>query len=429
MLRALATNPRATRLAVNDDTGRRHQLCNSAELEGVPMTHIRKFEPMSNDEQLLWANVIEVLPAIQSRAAQAKSERRLPAETIADLKGSGFFRALLPRRLGGLEIRPSVFFRVQVLLGQACTSTGWAGGIIAVHPFQIALMERQVQELVYSSDPDTLVSSAYAPVGVVTRVDGGFKLSGRWAWSSGSDHCSWALLGGIVPEEGYRTFLVPRKDYRIEDTWRSIGLEGTGSNDIVVNDAFVPDPFTHKQSDGFQLTNPGVTEISNPMYRIPWGQLFVRTVSCAALGGCKAAFDLFIESVKGPSSNDSTKHAADVDVQRRIAQAANTLDELELVMQRNLERLEELASARLEIPMIERVKYRYQASLVIDKCLSVIDSLFSVAGGRSVYLGSPIQQRFLDLHVARAHIANHPVPFARNFGAVLLGGQNSDYFL
>lgn len=380
-------------------------------------------------EQQLWSDVQSILPRIRARAAQAKSERRLPAATIADLKSSGFFRALLPRHLGGLEIRPSVFFHLQIALGEACTSTGWAGGIIAVHPFQIALMDRRAQDLVYSNDPDTLVSSAYAPVGVVAPAHGGFKLSGRWSWSSGSDHCSWALLGAIVPGEGYRTFLVPRKDYRIEDTWRSIGLEGTGSNDIVIDEAFVPDYCTHRQLDGFQLTNPGVDEDSHPMYRIPWGQLFVRTVSSAAVGGCKAALSLFIESVKGPSSTDSTKLSADVDIQRRVAEAANALDEIELVMRRNLERLEALVNSRTEIPMIERVQYRYQASLIVDKCLGVVDSLFSVAGGRSVYLGSAIQQRFLDLHVARAHIANHPIPFSRNFGQMLLGGENRDYFV
>ncbi len=388
-----------------------------------------KADSITPEEECLAANIEAVLPDIRARSHQAKVERRLPIETVSDLKSTGIFRALLPRRLGGLEIRPSVFFKLQELIGEACTSTGWAGGIIAVHPFQIALMDRRAQECVYGADPDTLVSSAYAPMGRVIPVDRGFQLSGRWAWSSGSDHCTWALLGAIVPGEGYRTFLVPRSDYQVEDTWRSVGLEGTGSNDIVVENAFVPDYCTHRQMDGFRLSNPGITADSNPMYRIPWGQLFVRTVSCAAVGGCKAALSFFIESVKGPSSNDPTKLAADVDVQRRIAEAANTLDEIDVVMQRNLERLERLTSAGLEVPIIERVQYRYQASLVIEKCLSVIDSLYSVAGGRSVYLGSAIQQCFLDIHVARAHIANHPVPFERNFGSMLLGGQNQDYFV
>ncbi len=377
----------------------------------------------------LQARVHALLPDIRSRASQSKAMRRLPHETVADLKSAGFFRALLPARLGGLELPPAQFFRLQILLGEACMSTAWAGGIIAVHPFQIALMERRAQEDVYRDDPDTLVSSAYAPVGKVTPAEGGFRLSGRWAWSSGSDHCAWALLGGIVPGEGYRTFLLPRSDYRVEDTWRSMGLEGTGSNDIVVDEAFVPEHRTHRQLDGFRLSNPGVSADSHPMYRIPWGQLFVRTVSCAAIGACKGALAIYIANVKGPASNDPTKLAADVDTQRRIAEAANTIDEIEAVMYRNLTRLLELAAAGEEIPMVERVQYRYQASLVVDKCLAVIDSLFAVAGGRSVYQGSEIQQRFLDLHVARAHIANHPVPFARNYGHMLLGGENRDFFL
>jgi 3-hydroxy-9,10-secoandrosta-1,3,5(10)-triene-9,17-dione monooxygenase len=384
---------------------------------------------MTTEEAGLADRVQAILPSFRSRSDQSKSDRKLPVDTVMSLTSAGFFRALLPRRLGGMEIRPSVFFQLQELIGEACTSTGWAGGIIAVHPFQIALMDVRAQERVYGTNPDTLVSSAYAPVGRVERVESGFRLSGRWAWSSGSDHCSWALLGAIVPEEGYRTFLVPRSDYRIEDTWRSVGLEGTGSNDIVVEQAFVPDYCTHRQSDGFQLTNPGASINSNSIYRIPWGQLFVRTVSCAAVGACKAALSIFIDSVKGPASNDPTKLAADVDIQQRIAEAANTIDEIDVVMQRNLGRLQDLAMAGLEIPIIERVQYRYQAALVIEKCLSVIDSLYSVSGGRSVYLGSAIQQRFLDVHVARAHIANHPVPFARNYGSVLLGGENRDFFL
>lgn len=385
--------------------------------------------PTSEASDSVTGRVKALLPAIRTRASLAKSLRRLPDETISELRTAGFFRSLLPRWLGGLELSPVRFFEMQVLLGEACMSTGWAAGIVGVHPFQIALMDQRAQQDVYGNDPDTLVSSAYAPVGKVVRAESGFRLSGRWAWSSGSDHCSWALLGAIVPDEGYRTFLVPRSDYEVQDTWRSMGLEGTGSNDIVVADAFVPDYRTHRQLDGYQVSNPGQSLNTAPMYRIPWGQLFVRTVSCAAIGASKAALQLFTDNAKGAASHDPTKLAADVDTQRRIAEAANTLDEIEVVMYRNLARMEELATAGQPIPMTERVKFRYQASLVIDKCLSVIDSLFAVAGGRSVYAGSEIQQRFLDLHVARAHIANHPVPFARNYGHVLLGGDNRDFFL
>lgn len=375
-------------------------------------------------------NALDALvPVLRQRAPQAKQLRRLPAETIDDLRRAGFFRVLLPRALGGFELAPQDFFRLQMRLAEGCMSTAWAGGIIAVHAFQIALMDQRAQRDVYGDNPDTLVSSAYAPVGTVTPVEGGFRLSGRWGWSSGSDHCTWALLGAIVPGEGYRTFLLPRTDYQVVDTWQVMGLEGTGSNDIVVENALVPDYRTHRQLDGFNLTNPGVTADSHPMYRIPWGQLFVRTVCTGALGAAKAALELYIGTVRGAASSDVTKLAGDTETQTRVAQAANTIDEAECILYRNFDRMMAQVSAGETIPMHERVKYRYQAALVVDKCLSVIDSLFAVAGGRSVFLGAPMQQLFLDIHTARAHIANNPTGFARNYGRVLLGMENADFFV
>lgn len=377
----------------------------------------------------LYQAIEDMLPAIAARAPQAKAERRVPAQSIAELKSAGFFRVLLPRQYGGYELDPQDFFRLQMRIAEGCMSTAWAGGIIAVHAFQIALMDKRAQDDVYGQDPDTLVSSAYAPVGKVEIVEGGFRLSGRWGWSSGSDHCTWALLGAIVPGEGYRTFLVPRTDYVVEDTWQVMGLEGTGSNDIVVKDAFVPDYRTHKQLDGFNLTNPGVTADSHPMYRIPWGQLFVRTVCTSAIGACKTALKLYVDGVRGSASSDLTKLAGDTETQMRVAAAANTIDEVETILFRNFDRMLEQVTTGEEIPLLDRVKYRYQSSLVIEKCLSVVDALFAVAGGRSVFLGSEIQQRFQDIHTARAHVANNPTAFARNYGAMLLGMDNKDVFV
>jgi 3-hydroxy-9,10-secoandrosta-1,3,5(10)-triene-9,17-dione monooxygenase len=378
---------------------------------------------------LMLARIEDLLPMFRRNAAQARDERRVPQENIDALQEAGFFLALQPRHFGGFELDPQDFFRMQMAIAEACMSTAWAGGIVAVHAFQIALMDERAQQDVWGDDIHTRISSSYAPMGKVEPVEGGFKFSGRWGWSSGCDHCTWVLLGGILPDGSYRTFLVPDSDYRIEDTWHSMGLRGTGSNDIVVEDAFVPDYRTHKQNDGFAGTNPGVTDDSADLYRLPWAQLFIRVVSTPAIGAARDALSLYTNLVRGKASGDITKLAGDTGTQMRIAQATNQIDEMTAVMLRNFDTMTAQLVAGEEIPLDQRILYRYQASLVIEKCMAVVDSLFSSAGGSSVFEGSEIQQRFLDIHTARAHVANNPTSFARNLGAVALGADNTDFFV
>lgn len=366
---------------------------------------------------------------LRQRAQQTREQRYIPEQTIDDLEALGFFLTLQPKRYGGLELDPQQFFILQMALAEACMSTGWVGGIIACHAFQIALMDDRAQQDVWGDSIHTRVSSSYAPMAKVEVLNGGFKVSGRWGWSSGCDHCTWALLGGIVPGEGYRTFLIPRSDYEIIDTWFSMGLQGTGSKDLVVKDAFVPDYRSHKQMDGFLGTNPGHAVNDSALFRLPWAQIFVRIVSTPAIASCKDALRLFIDGAVSRQSNDPTKLAGDIATQERIAFAQHQIDEMQSVMMANFN----LMMARLNtgevISLMDRIKYRYQASLVIDKSIAVVDSLFSSAGGRSVFQGSEIQQRFLDIHTARAHVANNPSSFARNMGAVALGMENQDFFV
>lgn len=366
---------------------------------------------------------------LRANTGKARTERRVPVENIQALQQAGFFLALQPARWGGYELDPQDFFRMQLDIARGCMSTAWAGGIIAVHAFQIALMDPRAQQDVWGEDIHTRVSSAYAPMGKVEPVAGGFRFSGRWGWSSGCDHCSWALLGGLLPDGTYRTFLVPHSDYRIEDTWHSMGLQGTGSNDIVVEGAFVPDYRTHKQSDGFEGTNPGVDHGSAPLYQLPWAQLFIRVVSTPAIGAAKHALELYTALVKGKASGDVTKLAQDSGTQMRIAAARNTIEEMTTVLLANFDAMMSTLRTGGTISLDDRILYRYQAALVIDKSIEVVDSLFSSAGGSSVFHGSAIQQSFLDIHTARAHVANNPTTFARNLGAVALGAANTDFFV
>ena len=366
----------------------------------------------------------QILDLIASKSADQREARKMSKEVVDALKECGFFTMLLPKQWGGLERKPQEFFAEQVRIAEADMSTAWAGGIIAVHAFQLALMSEEAQREVYEADPNTLISSSYNPVGARAEMcEGGFMLHGRWGWTSGSDHCTWALLGGVIPGDGYRTFLVPRNQYDIEDTWDVMGLQGTGSNDVVISEPiFVPDHRTHKQMDGFNCVN----DQDNPMYDLSWAQTFVRVVNSAAIGALKKAVKVFVESKQGNSTTDMTKFAGDVETQERLAKVLNTIGELEAVMYHNFDKME---AASWKPTLEDRIMYRYQASIVIDKAIEAIDTLFEVAGGRSVFNGHPLQQLWHDIHIARCHVANNPTAFARNLGSVALGMENKDVFI
>ena len=376
---------------------------------------------MSTHEPVVTQNILDL---ISSKSDEQRAAREMSKEVVDALKECGFFTMLLPKQWGGLERKPQEFFAEQVRIAEADMSTAWAGGIIAVHAFQLALMSEEAQREVYENDPNTLISSSYNPVGARAEMcEGGFMLHGRWGWSSGSGHCTWALLGGVIPGDGYRTFLVPRSQYEIEDTWNVMGLQGTGSNDVVISEPiFVPEHRTHKQMDGFNCVN----DQENPMYDLSWAQTFVRVVNSAAIGALKKAVKVFVESKQGNSTTDMTKFAGDVETQERLAKVLNTIAELEAVMYHNFDKME---AANWKPSLEDRIMYRYQASIVIDKAIEAIDTLFDVAGGRSVFNGHPLQQLWHDIHIARCHVANNPTAFARNLGSVTLGMENKDVFI
>ncbi len=164
-------------------------------------------------------SVRELLPAIAERAQTVDESRRVSDQTIRDLTAAGVFRMLQPARYGGLETSPVDFYEVVRAISGVCGSTGWVTSVLGVHPWHLALFDVKVQDEVWGQDTSTLVSSAYAPVGELVPVEGGYELSGSWRFSSGCDHASWALLGGlVVGAEGrpvdFMTVLVPRTDYR-----------------------------------------------------------------------------------------------------------------------------------------------------------------------------------------------------------------------
>lgn len=393
---------------------------------------------MNNDltRQTLRQRARELVPVLRERAAQAAQAGRLPEATIADFHEAGFFRILQPARWQGLELEPKDFFEVQMILAEGCMSSAWVLGVVAIHNWQLALFDDRAAQDVWGQSSSVLISSSYMPVGKVERVEGGFRLSGRWGFSSGSQHCQWAFLGALVPPEtpggapDYRTFLVPCSDYQILDNWNVMGLEATGSHDVRVDNAFVPEYRTHRAADGFMQQSPGNQVNTSALYRLPFGQIFVRAVSTSAIGALQGAVDHFIAHNRARVAvNDGRKVLQDPAAQSALANAMVCVDECRTVLLRNFELM--LGSARDGTPldMQLRVKMRYDSALVVDRCAKAVAELMFNSGASTIFRDHPINRAFRDIHTGRAHVANSPAKYAWNLGAVSMGQDSTDFFL
>lgn len=377
-----------------------------------------------------------LIPSLAARADIANAARRLPPDTVRDLHDAGLFRILQPRRWGGYEMDPCVFFDVQMALAEGCMSTAWVFGVIGVHNFQLALFDLQAQQDVWGADNSIRISSSYQPVGKVEKVDGGFMLSGRWGFSSGCEYCDWVFVGALYWPDGdkgppdMRTFLVPRRDYKILDTWKTFGLQATGSHDILIERAFVPEHRTHRAYDGFMGTNPGRAVNDGALYRLPWAQVFVRSVSTSAIGATQGALDAFIEIAgKRVSTNTGKATKADPAVMNAIAKTQSAIDEMKVTLHRNFSEMMTRAREHKEITLQERVHWRYQSAQIGRRCAALVDELLPLLGGRAIYNDSPIIRYWLDINASRAHIANDPTLIGATLGAMRLGLDAQDFFV
>jgi 3-hydroxy-9,10-secoandrosta-1,3,5(10)-triene-9,17-dione monooxygenase len=378
----------------------------------------------------LLARAVELVPVLRERERAAIAAGQVSAETIDDFVRAGFFKVLQPVRHGGFELAPKVYFDIARILATGCMSSAWVYAVIAVHNWQLALFDDRAAQDVWGSNPDARISSSYMPVGKVKRVDGGYRLSGRWAFSSGSSHCDWVLLGAQVPASGEggapepSNFLVPRSDYRIAANWDVMGLRATGSNDIIVDEAFVPEYRTIRERDMFDMDCPGHAHNRSALYAIPFPQIFNRTVACTSLGSLQRALDVFVDGTKEKRATYTGERLArDTTIQYVVADVERTLDEQLLVCERDADELMRHASAG-SWTLERRAALAYSTTATVSRCVTAVDKLMEFTGGKALFRGHPIQQAFLDIHTARAHVANNPYPYGRNLGAVRFGFPN-----
>lgn len=380
----------------------------------------------------------DLLPWLREHAGEPELERRLPKAHAEKLRESGVMRLIQPARCGGYEASPEVFYEACRLIGTACGSSAWVTGVVGVHAYQVGLYSEQVQDEVYGENPNTWISSHYQPHGVLTPVEGGYRLSGHWHFSSGSDHCDWVFVGARIGDDtseqdvdlnNWFHVMVPRPDYRVDDVWDVVGLRGTGSNDIIIEDVFVPE---HRVLAWMKLITqdcPGREVNTGPLYRMPWTAMFGSAVAAPLVGIGFGALELYLASQqpKPDSAAGATRPImGDWVILRSIAEAASDLDAAREMLLGNLIEMYEYAVADETIPKELRQRCRRDQIMAGVRSLKSADAVVEVAGGRALGSKNPLQRMWRDAHGARSHVVNSPNMTLAAWATGALGGENYD---
>jgi 3-hydroxy-9,10-secoandrosta-1,3,5(10)-triene-9,17-dione monooxygenase len=376
----------------------------------------------------LLARAEALIPVLRERADRAEELRRLPDETIADLHASGLFRVLQPKRVGGSELPFRALVELVAVIARGCGSTAWVLANLAAHHWLFGMWPREAQDEVWGQSPDNLIASALIfPRGRARPVEGGYRLTGRWPFSSGVDAASWNLVGGIVQDEdggatGPHIFLLPASDYTIIDTWQVIGLAGTGSKDVAVEDVFVPAYRTLSVDQIAGGPNPGSAVNPSVLYQLPAISLFAFCIAGVSLGLAQGAIEHFVQTTRTRLSSYSGRNVADFNtVQVHVAEAAALADAARAIMVGDCDEATNSVTEGKVPDLEQRARYRRDGAFAATLCTKAVDILFAATGGGAIYARSPLQRAFRDIHAANAHyVLNWDINGAM-YGRVALG--------
>ena len=381
----------------------------------------------------LIARARAMIPTLARRAIEQKHRRSVLPETIAEMQAAGLFRVLQPRRWGGYEMELGTFYEIEIALSEGDMSSGWTYAVLGVVSWLLGLIDDRAAQEVWGRDPSALICSSTMPAGTATPVDGGFRLTGHWRYASGAEHCKWAVVGGMVHAENaapdWRFFFVPRRDYRTVDNWQAAGLQGSGSIDLMLEDVFVPAYRTQRLHDSYLLKGAGQAVNTSSLYRLPFGQIFVRGVSTAGLGALKAMLTALIGYSSGRTTRAGGRAAENPFVQLVCAETSAAIEQMRATLQRNFRVLHDYAR-RGETPPLElRLQYKFQSSAVIERCTQLAARMFKATGAGGLTDELPFGQILADLMAARQHISNQYEFYGSNWGGVMFGLPNKDFLL
>lgn len=377
------------------------------------------------DYQSLRAAAETLVPVFLERAPEAEALRRLPDETMVDLRRYGLTRLCQPKSVGGAELPLDRAIDIITVLARGCASTAWVCGIYSDHAATIGTFDPQAVDDIWHDDPDTVVSAGVTPSGTAVRTEGGWRISGRWGWSSGCDFAGWAMLSVPLPEHenqpaGIYMCLVPRDEIEIFDDWHVMGMTATGSKTLIVEDALVPDYRTLSAAAANTGTGAPTARETAALYRLSRPSTIPFFLVAPAVGTAEAALDAHVSGMVGRESRGN-RIAEFATAQMHVAEASAEIDAARLLMMRDLRAAMQTAEEGREWTMIERARGRRDQAYVATLCRRAVDRLFAATGGAGIFLSNDQQRRFRDVHAISGHFALNWDIGGTTYGRIALG--------
>ncbi|VEG54947.1 Pigment production hydroxylase [Mycolicibacterium aurum] len=367
--------------------------------------------------QRVMDSLAEFAEQMREQAVEAEKIGKLTDDTVKTMKQIGNIRLLQPKEHGGLEVHPREFAETVMATAALDPAAGWINGVVGVHPYQLAYAEPRVGAEIWADDVDTWVASPYAPQGVATPVDGGYLFNGRWQFSSGTDHCDWIFLGAmlgdadgtpVMPPQMLHMIL-PRKDYEIvEDSWDVVGLRGTGSKDVIVKNAFVPNYRTMdamKVMDGTAQREAGMTET---LYLMPWSTMFPLGISSATIGIAEGALAAALDYQRQRVNSSGVAIKDDPYVMYAIGEAAADINAARQEILANVDRIYDMVDVGKEVSFEDRAAGRRTQVRAVWRAVAAVDEIFARCGGNGTRMDKPLQRYWRDVHVGQAHAIHVP---------------------
>lgn len=389
-----------------------------SDLEGLDPVALRK-------ELVRRASTLR--PLLDRNSQQTQTDRRVVEENIEAIRAAGLMRITVPKRYGGLETDMRTFLDVSRELGMGCGSTAWVTTLMNICSWFAGFGSKELQDDIWGVNPDSRIAGVFAPSSTSVAVEGGLRVTGKWAWASGCLHSDWALVGvPVVDAEGNQIdqgfAVIPMRELTIEDTWYVVGMQGTGSNTIVADDVFVP---SHRI-----VSVPALIEghtatpfTDEKLYRSSFIPVAALGLVGPQLGLATRAMEYVREKAKtrGVSYSFYDRQMDSPSFQLGLAEAASLLDMAHLVAYRATEDIDNAAAEGRWLSYLERARVRMDVGKAVTLAREAIDALISIHGAGSFAEGSLMQRLWRDCETAGRHAVISPSISAEVYGKALLG--------